>query len=224
MTKASITTVILILFFNVTPVNAQYPGDPPRERLGARVSFTGTTGRLKNHFGHGYDFTLYFTERIYRSLNLEIQIGATYLGDVFQRELGAEVLQDLDSRFFLPPGDPGVDTEIRFAYLTIGPQYTWPTSETHTWYGSFGLGVYSASALFDTGVMAQNYSNQRFGINVGAGLLWRITDNWNLEVTTRIHKVWTGDYHRYNYYSRLTEGGDDPWLLGLGLGVALDLR
>jgi hypothetical protein len=184
----------------------------------------GTTGRLRNHFGHGYDFTLYFTERIFRSLNLEILIGAAYLGDVFQRELGAEILQDLDRSVFLAPDGPGVDSEMRFAYLSVGPQYTWPSSETHTWYGSFGLGIYSTSVLFDTGVLARNYSNQHFGLNGGGGLLWRITDNWNLEVTTRVHKVWTGEYDRYNYYSRFTEGGKNPWLLGFGLGVALDLR
>jgi opacity protein-like surface antigen len=219
MIKASVTAVILVLFFYTIPVNAQHPGDPPRERLGVRVSFTGTAGQLKNHFGHGYDFTLYFTERIYRPLYLEIGIGATYLGDVFQGDLGADFLREALQVIIVPGTD--VASEMRLAYLTLGPQYTWPVSETHTWYGSLSLGIYSVSMVFDTGVQAFDLSDQNFGFNGGTGLLWRITENWNLEVNATLHKIWTENRDLYYIF---TEGSQNPWMLGIGLGLALDLR
>jgi opacity protein-like surface antigen len=210
MTKTPLAAIILILFLTSVPVNAQPPGDPPRERLGVRVSAVGTTGELNEHFGNGYDFTLYFTERLLRPLYLEVQIGATYMGDL----LKPEIIEDL-------PLPPGIQSEMRFAYLTLGPQYNRPFSETHTFYGSLGLGIYTVTMLFDTGVQAFDESDQVFGVNGGIGVLWRITDNWNLDATTKVTKMWTDDDDIYHIF---TDGHKNPWTLGVGFGVAMDLR
>jgi len=210
MIRNLLPAIAFALLVNVSTSSAQLPGDPPRERLGARVSFTGAVGELNKHFGDGYDITLYFTERIYRPLYLEIRIGATYMGDLFKPEIAASLTR-ID----------GIMSEMRLAYLTLGPQYTWQTSETHTFYGTLGMGIYTVSMLFDTGVQAFDESEQHFGINGGVGFLWRISTNWNLELNTTVNRLWTDQDDLYYIF---TSGDNNPWLFAFGFGVAMDLR
>jgi opacity protein-like surface antigen len=186
------------------------PAAPPQERLGARVSFTGTTGDLNRHFGNGYDFTLYFTERVYHSLYLDVRIGATYFGDLLIPEIGERYTRT-----------PGIVSEMRLAYLTLGPQLAASISETKTLYGSFGLGIYSVSMLFDTGVQAYNLSEQHFGMSAGGGMFWRITDNWNIDVNLTLQALRAGTDTRYSIF---TEGGRNPLILVAGVGLAMNLR
>jgi opacity protein-like surface antigen len=210
MIKVLLLATAFVILTNVSLVNAQVPGEQPRERLGARVSFTGTVGALNEHFGTGYDFTLYFTERLSRSWYLEVRIGATYMGDLNKPEI-AEQRTRIE----------GISSEMRLAYLSLGPQYTWVTSETQTLYGTLGIGIYSVSMLYDTGVQAFKENNQNFGMNGGVGFLWRITTNWNIELNTTVQHLRTdiGDL-----YYIFTSSGQNPWLFSVGFGVAMDLR
>jgi hypothetical protein len=210
MTKVLLLATAFVILANVSPVNAQVPGEPPRERLGARVSFAGTVGALNDHFGNGYDFTLYFTERLRRSWYLEVRIGATYMGDLNKPEIAAERTRI-----------EGISSEMRFAYVSLGPQYTWVTSETQTLYATLGLGIYSVSMLYDTGVQAFKENDQNFGMNGGVGFLWRISTNWNIELNTTVQHLRTGVGDLYYVF---TSGGQNPWLFAVGLGVAMDLR
>ncbi len=210
MTKVLLLATAFVILANVSLVNAQVPGEPPRERLGARVSFTGTVGAFNDHFGNGYDFTLYFTERLGRSWYLEVRIGATYMGDLNKPEI-AEELTRIE----------GISSEMRFTYLSLGPQYTWATSETQTLYATLGLGIYSVSMLFDTGVQAFKENDQSFGANGGLGFLWRITTNWNIELNTTVQHLWTDLDDLYHIF---TSGDQNPWLFSVGFGIAMDLR
>ncbi len=210
MIKPPLTVIGLILFLNAIPVSAQLPVEQPRERLGARVSLAGTAGELNNHFGHGYDFTLYFTERIYKPFYLEVQIGATYMGDLLKPEIAEE-----------RTGYAGIQSEMRFAYLTLGPQYTRAFSESHTLYASLGVGIFTVTMLYDTGVRAFEERDQVFGVNGGIGMYWRITTNWNIDVNSKLTKMWTDDDDIYQVY---TNGHNSPWVLAVGLGLAMDLR
>jgi opacity protein-like surface antigen len=210
MTKSPLTVISFILLFATLPVNAQPPVEPPRERLGVRVSLAGTAGELNKYFGHGYDFTLYFTERIRNPFYLEVQIGATYMGDLLKPEIAEQLTRIQD-----------IQSEMRFAYLTLGPQYTRPFSESHTLYASLGVGIYTVSMLFDTGVQAFDESDQIFGVNGGIGMYWRITTNWNIDVNSKLTKMWTDDDDIYRLF---TDGHNSPWVLAVGLGLAMDLR
>ncbi len=184
--------------------------DPNRERLGAHIGYVVSIGDLHDKYGDGYDFVLYFTERLIRTLDLHIQIGATYMGDLLDAEL-AERLRLLE----------GTTTEIRFAYLSLGPQYRWLLDDTKTLHGSFGMGIYSVTILQDTGLEAFDVSDQHFGMNGGVGFLWRLTDSWSAEVSLIVHRLWTDSE---SYFYIFTDGGSDPWLFTLGVGAALDLR
>jgi opacity protein-like surface antigen len=210
MVRSLLAALTLVSIVTAGPVRAQRPEEPPQERLGARLELTGTTGELNRHYGQGYDITLYFTERILRPLYLDVHIGATYLGDVLVTEID-DRLTHID----------GVNSEMRLAYLTLGPQLTSELSETHTLYVSLGAGIYSVSILFDTGVQAFGYSDQHFGVSAGAGMYWRITDNWNIDVNATVQTLWTDSNDLYPIF---TEGDKNPLLLAAGLGVALNLR
>jgi len=210
MPKAPLAALVIALCIYVVPADAQRDGDPPRERLGGRLSVVGTFSDLNEHFGNGYDFTLYFTERIWRPLNIEVQIGATYLGDLLVPELG-------DDR----TGIVGINTDMRLAFLSLGPQYNAMLSETHTFYVSLGIGIYTVRMHYDTGIQAFDESSQSFGANGSLGLYWRITDNWNIDVNASMSGIKTGDDRLFTYF---TNEGRNPVLIGIGLGLAMDLR
>jgi opacity protein-like surface antigen len=210
MGKSLLAAVTLVVFISVVPAGAQRPGEPPRERLGARAAFAGTVTDLNDSFGNGYDFTLYFTEKIWRPVYLEIQIGATYLGDLLAPEVGER-----------RTGIDEIASEMRLAYLTLGPQVASMVTETHTVYASLGLGIYTVSMLYDTGIQAFDESSQSLGMNCSLGLYWRISDNWNIEVNASASALQTGDDALYSWF---TNNGRNPLLFGAGLGVAMDLR
>jgi hypothetical protein len=75
--------------------------------------------------------------------------------------------------------------------------------------------------LFDTGVQAFGESDQHFGVNAGAGMYWRITDNWNIDVNATLQTLWAGEDDLYPIFT----GGDrNPLLLVVGFGLAMNLR
>ncbi len=210
MARALLVVITLTILATSLPATAQPSGDPPRERLGARAAFTGTLGTLNRHFGNGYDFTLYFTERVWKPLYFEVNIGATYFGDLLIPEIGEKFT-----------GQQGIASEMRLAYVTIGPQYTSIMSETKTAYISLGLGIYTVSMIFDTGVKSFDLSDQHFGLSGGFGMFWRITDNWNIDVNATVNALQTDDDDLYPIF---TGGGKNPIIYAVGLGLAMDLR
>lgn len=215
---ASALAAVLLIVGSVNSI-AQSPADPPRERLGVRASGTGTMSDLNDHFSNGYDLTLYFTESIWRGLNLDVRIGATYLGDLIPEQIAVDFSKSLD---VVLAEDQRISSEMRLAYLTLGPQYVWRMNDTQNIYATLGAGIYSISMLFDTGIQAFGLSDQHFGASLGGGFLWRITDNWNIDVNTTVQGVYTGD-DRGLYY-RFTSKGRNPVVYNVGLGLAMDLR
>lgn len=220
MSRSTPALATILLLFVCANAAAQPPGEPPRERLGVRAAVTATMSDLNDNFGNGYDLTLYFTEKIWRGLNLDIRIGATYLGDLVPDSVAADFVEGLDVQL---AEDRRVDSEMRFAYLSLGPQYVWRMNETQNVYATIGVGIYSISMLFDTGLQAFDLSDQHFGASVGAGFLWRITDNWNIDVNATAQGVKT-DGDLGDLYYRFTDKGSNPVVFNVGLGLAIDLR
>ncbi len=222
MSKNILIVALLIHLVITVPALAQLPGEPPRERLGARVSFVGTASDLNDHFGHGYDFTLYFTERIWASLNLDVRIGATYLGDL--SETHTYIAKNFLDRYQVRLGrDETISSEMRLAYLSLGPQYVWQLNDTQYVYGTLGMGIYTVSMVFDTGIQALDVSNQHLGGNFGGGFLWRIAGGWNIEANATAQMMWTGS-DTNNFYSEFTNQGRNPLLINVGLGLVMDIR
>ena len=220
MFRSTLSLLTITFLFSSVDSAAQAPVDPPRERLGARISLTGTASDLNDNFGHGYDLTLYFTERIWGGLNLDIRIGSTYFGDLFPEDIARTFAKTLDVLF---AEDDRISSEMRLAYLSIGPQYVWQINNTQNLYGTLGVGIYSVSMVFDTGLQALDLSDQHFGASAGAGFLWRITDNWNIDVNATLQGVSTGN-DASNLYYRFTNQGRNPMVLNMGVGLAMDLR
>jgi len=128
----AVVTVAAVGAADAQPADSQTPKGPPQERLGARAALTGTYGDLNDYFGHGYDLTLFFTERLFSTLYLDVKIGATYFGDLLVPQLDDSLTRII-----------GINSEMRLAYLTLGPQYAYDFSETHTLYFSLGAGIYT---------------------------------------------------------------------------------
>jgi hypothetical protein len=183
-----------------------------QERLGFRAGYVGTTDGLNDFYGDGWDLTLFFTEKLYSKILLDVRLGAIYLGDALE--------PDLDDQITL---SPGIVSQLRFLYFSAGPLAGFKLGQSYSGYASLGIGIYSVSMEFDSGVSAFDYSDQHIGYNGGLGLARRIASNWSIELNGTVHYFGV-DENATDLYWVFTGGADAPLLVGVALGLTVDLR
>jgi opacity protein-like surface antigen len=182
------------------------------ERLGVRAGYAGTSDGLRDFYGDGWDLTLFFTEKVYSRLLLDVRLGAIYLGEALKSDLDDQLTLQRD-----------IVSSMRFLYFSAGPMVGFGLGSSYSGYASAGIGVYSVSMQFDSGLAAFDYSDQHIGYNAGAGLSMRVHTNWCVELNGTIHYVST-DANPNDLFWLFTDGGDAPVILGIALGVVVDLR
>jgi len=206
---ASATAIFLIMA--VLPAAAM-DATASKERVGIRFGYDATNDGLRDTFGDGWDATLFFTEKISTRFLLDIRLGAIYLGDMLTTELDDDITNI-----------PNVVSEMRFLYFSVGPIVSVPLGEANTGYASLGLGVYSVSLLFDSGVAAFDFSDQHLGLNGGLGVSRRVATSWSVELNGTVH-YFDVDTQSSDLYWTFTGGADNPLLISVALGATLDLR
>lgn len=199
--------------FSLFPTRSYSQLPPVKERLGFRSGYIHTLDQLSDSFGGGGHLTLHFTERVINRLYFDLRIAAIYLGDTKKPEI-AEALTNTE----------GILSEMRILYFSVGPQYTFDLAEYWTAYASAGVGVYSVSILFDSGIQAFDTSDQHVGANFGGGVLWRFTDVLNLDLNFTAHHFWTEETVADLYYFFTDQGDSSPYLLQFATGISYDLR
>jgi len=182
------------------------------ERIGVRVGYVDTSDGLYAAYGAGWDLTLYFTERVYSKMLLDIRLGAIYLGDAKNPNLDDQITNT-----------PGVVSEMRMLYFSVGPMVGMTVGQNYSGYLSAGIGVYSVSMLFASTVQAFDYSDQHIGFNGGVGLSRRIATNWTVELSGTVH-YFPVDTNNTDLYWVFTDHADSPVMLGVALGATVDLR
>lgn len=183
-----------------------------QERLGVRAGYAETFDGLYASYGNGWDLTLFFTEKLHSTILLDIRLGAIYLGDARD--------PDRDDQITF---SPGIVSEMRFLYFSAGPLVGFKMGSSYSAYISAGVGIYSVSMVFDSGISAFDYSDQHIGFNGGLGLSRRIAENWSVELNGTIHYFGVDERGNDLYYV-FTDGADAPLVAGVALGVAVDLR
>ena len=183
-----------------------------QERLGLRAGYIGTSDGLHESFGDGWDISLFFNEKLYSKILLDIRLGAIYLGDTS--------IPDLDDQLTL---SPGIVSQMRFLYFSAGPLAGFRMGSSLSGYASLGIGVYTVGMSFSSGVSAFDYSDQHIGFNGGLGLARRIAGDWSFELNSTVH-YFSVDQNANDLYYLFTDGADAPLLLGVALGITVDLR
>ncbi|MCI0451880.1 MAG: hypothetical protein L0Z51_05735 [Candidatus Latescibacteria bacterium] len=185
-----------------------------QERLGARIGYVETYDGVYQYYGPGWDVTLYFNERIYSRLFLDLHVGAIYLGDILDPELDDFIT-----------GYTNVESEMRMFYFSLGLAYGIPLGKSsYTLTTSLGVGVYSVSVAFVADFTSDDISDTYFGGNGSLGLMRRIGTGWALEANCTVHYFDTAaGYGDLLWVFTATEAVD-PVLLGVSLGLAVDLR
>ena len=183
-----------------------------QERLGVRAGYILTSDGLHENFGDGWDLTLFFTEKLYSRILLDIRIGAVYLGDSRNAELDDEILMS-----------PGIVSEMRLLYFSAGPLAGFRVGSSWSGYASLGVGIYSVSLVFSSGVSAFDYSDQHVGFNGGVGLSRRISDNWSFEANGTVHYFGI-DQNGTDLYYVFTDRADAPLIVGIAVGLTVDIR
>lgn len=183
-----------------------------QERVGVRAGYVETYDGLHAAYGTGWDMALFFNEKLYQKILLDIRLGAVYLGDALN--------PDLDDALTL---SPGIVSEMRFLYFSAGPLMGFSLGGSGSLYASLGVGIYSVSMTFDSGVSAFDYSDQHIGFNGGLGYSRRVSTNWSFEVNSTVHYFGV-DENINDLYWLFTDGADAPLLVSVAVGLAVDLR
>lgn len=210
---AGLLGFLLLTFANASTSRA-FDNLAAQERLGVRIGYIETFDGVYEYYGPGWDVTLYFNERIYSRLFFDIHIGAIYYGDILDEELD-DFITRIDE----------MESEMRTFYFSVGLGYGFPLgSGTYTLTTSLAAGVYSASVALASDFVSDDLSDQYFGGNGSIGIMRRIATNWVLEANCTVH-----------YFDTAANFGDlmwvftagtavDPVLVGVSLGLAIDLR
>lgn len=212
MTRLSAAILVCTLYAALIPAASEAQLPPVRERLGGRLGYVGTDGGLRDSYGGGYNATLHFTERAWGPLFVDIRIGAVYMGDL-KRPVLAENFTFV----------PDIESAMRILFISAGPQYAAALAGPWIVYGSIGLGIYSVSVLFDTGVQAADVSQQRLGGNASVGALLHIAGSWNLDLNFSVHHFRTRKRTDELFYI-FTDGDSNPFLFQVATGIVIDLR
>jgi hypothetical protein len=185
-----------------------------QERLGGRIGYIETYDGLYEYYGPGWDVTLFFNERIYSRLFLELDVGAIYLGDIRDPELDDDIT-----------GYDNVESEMRMFYFSLGALYGFPLgSSSYTLTTGLAVGVYSTSVAFASEFVADDLSDQYFGGNASLGLVRRVGTSWAIEAACVVHYFDTGQSYDDLFWVFTNGAAEDPILLGVGFGVVIDLR
>ncbi len=183
------------------------------ERIGARIGYIATFDGVDQYYGPGWDVTLYFNERIYSRLYLDIHVGAIYFGDILDPEL-----DDFITR------TDGARTEMRSFYFSVGVAYGIPIGGPYALTTSLAAGVYSASVAFASEFTADDFSEQYFGGNASLGIMRRVGTSWSLEANCSVH-YFDNKASNTDLFWVFTGGtAEDPLIAGLAFGVVVDLR
>lgn len=183
-----------------------------QERLGGRIGYIETYDGLHQYYGPGWDVTLFFNERIHSRLFLEIDVGAIYLGDILDPEVD-DALTGYDD----------LESEMRIFYFSVGAVYGFPLGNYSLTTG-LAAGVYGVSVAVKTDFVADDLSDQYFGGNASLGIARRIATSWTLEANCVVHYFDTNETPDDLFWWFTNFTAEDPVLLGLSLGVAIDLR
>jgi hypothetical protein len=185
-----------------------------QERLGVRIGYVETYDGVYEYYGPGWDVTLYFNERIYSRLFFDIHIGAIYYGDILDEELD-DFITRIDE----------MESEMRTFYFSVGFGYGFPIgSGTYTLTMSAAAGVYSASVALASDFVSDDLSDQYFGGNASIGIMRRIATNWALELNGTVHYFDTEPNYGDLMWVFTAGTAVDPVLVGVSLGLAIDLR
>ncbi len=185
-----------------------------QERLGARIGYVETYDGVYEYYGPGWDVTLYFNERIYSRLFLDLHIGAIYLGDLLDPELDDFIT-----------GYTNVESEMRMFYFSLGVAYGFPLGNgPYTLTTSLAAGVYSVSVAFVADFVSDDLSDQYFGGNGSVGLMWRVGTSYALEANCTLHYFASNAAYNDLLWVFTAGTAEDPLLLGVSLGLAVDLR
>jgi opacity protein-like surface antigen len=213
MPRRAVALVAAAVFLLVSPRPGravdESAGD---ERLGVRVGGIVSFDGLNDLYGDGWDLTLFFTERLQSRLLLDIRLGAIYLGDLKD--------EDLDDAL---TNTPGVQGAMRILYFSVGPLLGYSLGSTYTGYGSLGVGVYSVSMQFESAITAFDFSDQHIGFSGGLGLSRRLSTNWCAEANCTVHYSLIQEESNDLYYA-FTDGAEAPLLVGIAVGLTVDLR
>lgn len=210
--------VVLVLGFTLALALAQpcraVDDLASQERLGGRIGYVETYDGLYAYYGPGWDVTLFFNERIYSRLYLEVDVGAIYLGDLRDPELDDDIT-----------GYDDVESEMRMFYFSVGALYGIPLgSSSYTLTTGLAVGVYATSVAFAAEFVADDLSDQYFGGNASLGLVRRVGTSWAIEAACVVHYFDTGTAYDDLFWVFTNGSAEDPILLGIGLGLVVDLR
>ena len=195
------------------PQQEQKEDDPNKwgERLGLRIGYVGTSSGLENSFGGGVNVALHWVQSVHGPFGLSFALGAFALGSTDR--------EDITIDFF---GTTLDDVNMRIINFSFGPSVELPINERMRFHASIRGALYTVTLFVTQGLNQGDPSDNHLGANGTAGLVYRLSTNWFLDLDMQLHKIWTSSDPTDIIYA-YSEGEQDPLFYVVNVGVMLRL-
>ena len=201
----------VILAFLASNAIAQTEGDSgkeKKERLGIRAGYVSSPSDIKNTFGSGMDLQLHLLYQLRKPLFIDFGVGAFYMGSTDRDDITFSVFnQSFDK------------TTMRVITVTVVPTIEVGLTSRTNFFVQGRVGLYRISLLLDRTVFEFDVADNHFGVNIGTGFVYRLTENWSADLGLQVHKFWTSDDLFFQY----SEGDKNPLFYSVNLGLMLYL-
>jgi len=196
------------------PPTGEEEKDPNRwgERLGLRFGYVGTTSGLEDSFGSGINAALHWVQTLRDPFGLSFALGAFSMGPTSREDI-------TDSLFPLENFD---DVSMRIINFSVGGIAELKVSERMRLHLAARGALYTVTLFVQRGIGSGDTSDNHVGVNGTAALLYRVSQNWFLELDVEGYKMWTSSDPEDLFYV-YSEGDQDPLFYVVNLGVMLRL-
>lgn len=204
--------LIIALFAAAAAGNIHPPRAAAREGLGLKTGYIQPTGRLNESFGSGFLLALHFTETLGWLFGLDFTLGSMYLGETSRR--------DISQNIFL---SPSYDVKMNVTYLGIAPfiNIEFPSGLSADF--SAGAGLYGVMVLVDAGLFSAEDTQYHVGLNIGAGIYYKLASSFKIGMDLAAYQLWTSD-DADDWVRIYTEGDKNPRFYQISLGALLYLN
>lgn len=212
MKRAALLLIICVFATSaVAQEDADKDKDPNRERLGLRAGYAATPSDLDDAFGGGLDLSLHWIQRIKYPFGFNVTLGAFYLGSTARDDITLSTFNRLFDK-----------VSMRILRFTVSPMIEFNVSERTGLYASAGVGMYAVSLLVDEVFAEADLTNNHVGVNLGAGAIQQLSENWFVELDVQLHKFWTSS-DIDDMFFRYSSGDGDPLFYQASVGVMIRL-
>lgn len=188
--------------------------DPNRwgERLGGRIGYVGTSSGLDNSFGSGINASLHWIQMLREPFGFNFMLGAFAMGNTGR--------EDITDAYFFPQNFD--DVSMRIINFSLGPMAELKINDRLKLHLAGRGALYTVTLFVTRGIGSGDSSDNHLGVNGTVGLIYRLTENWFIDLDLEGYKMFTSS-DTDDLFWVYSEGDKNPFFYVVNIGVMLRL-